>query len=108
MEFLKELFNGGALTYDQLAAAAKGKGCEVVNAAQDAMKARYGADLQGCGGCLCRYEPIRDREKRCAASGYGKSQNAAAQESAAKWLIQQTLYRKKHLPKWGSTTFPKY
>ena len=36
MEFLKELFNGGALTYDQLAAAVKGKGYEVVNAAQGA------------------------------------------------------------------------
>lgn len=33
MEFLKELFNGGALTYDQLASAVKGKGYSVVNAA---------------------------------------------------------------------------
>ena len=33
MEFLKELFNGGALTYDQLAAAVKGKGYSLVNAA---------------------------------------------------------------------------
>lgn len=32
MEFLKELFNGGALTYDQLAEAAKGKGLTVVDA----------------------------------------------------------------------------
>ena len=33
MEFLKELFNGDALTYDQLAAAVKGKGYSLVNAA---------------------------------------------------------------------------
>lgn len=32
MEFLKELFNGGALTYEQLETAAKGKGFSVVNA----------------------------------------------------------------------------
>ena len=33
MEFLKELFNGGALTYDQFASAVKGKGYSLVNAA---------------------------------------------------------------------------
>ncbi len=32
MEFLKELFGGGALTYDQLAEAAKAKGIQAVNA----------------------------------------------------------------------------
>ena len=32
MEFLKELFNGGALTYEQLETAAKEKGFSVVNA----------------------------------------------------------------------------
>lgn len=33
MEFLKELFGGGSLTYDQLAEAAKAKGIQAVNAA---------------------------------------------------------------------------
>ena len=33
MEFLKELFNGGALTYEQLETAAKEKGFSVVNSA---------------------------------------------------------------------------
>lgn len=33
MEFLKELFGGGALTYEQLAQAAKDKGIQAVNAA---------------------------------------------------------------------------
>lgn len=33
MEFLKELFNGGALTFEQLSAAVKSKGLSVVNAA---------------------------------------------------------------------------
>ena len=33
MEFLKELFNGGSLTYDQLSAAAKSKGYSVVDIA---------------------------------------------------------------------------
>lgn len=32
MEFLKDLFGGGSLTYDQLAEAAKSKGFQVVNA----------------------------------------------------------------------------
>ncbi len=32
MDFLRELFNGGALTYDQLSEAVKGKGYSVVNA----------------------------------------------------------------------------
>ena len=48
MEFLKELFNGGALTYDQLAAAAKGKGYEVVNAAQGAYVPK--SDIDGLNG----------------------------------------------------------
>ena len=33
MEFLKDLFGGGAMTYEQLSAAAKEKGLQVVNAA---------------------------------------------------------------------------
>lgn len=33
MEFLKELFNGGPLSFDQLSEAVKGKGYQVVNAA---------------------------------------------------------------------------
>ena len=31
MDFLKELFNGGAMTYEQLSAAVKSKGFSVVN-----------------------------------------------------------------------------
>lgn len=48
MEFLKELFNGGALTYDQLAAAAKSKGYSVVNAAGGAYVPK--SDLDGLSG----------------------------------------------------------
>lgn len=45
MEFLKELFNGGALTYDQLEEAVNGKGYAVVNAADGAYipKSQYDA-----------------------------------------------------------------
>ena len=32
MDFLKELFNGGAMTYEQLSAAVKSKGLSVVDA----------------------------------------------------------------------------
>ena len=46
MEFLKELFpDGQALTYDQLAQAAKGKGFEVVNAAGGAYVPKSQHDL---------------------------------------------------------------
>lgn len=48
MEFLKELFNGGALTYDQLAAAAKSKGYSVVNAADGAYVPK--SDLDNLSG----------------------------------------------------------
>lgn len=48
MEFLKELFNGGSLTYDQLAAAAKGKGVQLVNAAGGAYVPK--ADADGLSG----------------------------------------------------------
>lgn len=48
MDFLKELFNGGALTYDQLATAAKGKGFDIVNAAGGAYVPK--ADVDGLNG----------------------------------------------------------
>lgn len=48
MEFLKELFNGGALTYDQLASAVKGKGYSVVNAAGGAYVPK--SDIDGLNG----------------------------------------------------------
>lgn len=44
MEFLKELFGGGPLTYDQLAQAAKDKGIQAVNAAGGAYVPK--ADLE--------------------------------------------------------------
>lgn len=48
MEFLKDLFGGGALTYEQLSAAAKEKGLQVVNAAGGAWVPKADADnLQG-------------------------------------------------------------
>lgn len=48
MEFLKELFGGGSLTYEQLSAAAKEKGLQVVNAAGGAWVPKADADnLQG-------------------------------------------------------------
>lgn len=46
MEFLKELFGGQALTYDQLAEAAKGKGFQVVNAAGGAFVPREDLDVK--------------------------------------------------------------
>lgn len=48
MDFLKELFNGGALTYDQLATAAKVKGFDIVNAAGGAYVPK--ADVDGLNG----------------------------------------------------------
>lgn len=45
MEFLKELFNGGALTFEELEAAAKGKGFAVVNAADGAYVPKDQADI---------------------------------------------------------------
>lgn len=50
MEFLKELFNGGALTYDQLAQAAKDKGIQAVDAAGGAYVPK--ADLDNVQGQL--------------------------------------------------------
>lgn len=48
MEFLKELFGGGALTYEQLAQAAKDKGIQAVNAAGGAYVSK--ADLDHAQG----------------------------------------------------------
>lgn len=48
MEFLKELFGGGALTYEQLAQAAKDKGIQAVNAAGGAYVLK--ADLDHAQG----------------------------------------------------------
>lgn len=48
MEFLKELFGGGALTYEQLSEAAKAKGIQAVNAAGGAYVPR--ADLDHAQG----------------------------------------------------------
>lgn len=48
MEFLKEFFGGGALTYDQLAEAAKAKGVQAVNAAGGAYVPK--ADLEHAQG----------------------------------------------------------
>ena len=44
MEFLKDLFGGQALTFDQLQTAAQGKGFEVVNAAGGAYVPKADAD----------------------------------------------------------------
>lgn len=44
MEFLKELFAAGALTYEQFTEAAKGKGLQVVNAADGAYVPKQEAD----------------------------------------------------------------
>lgn len=44
MEFLKDLFGGQALTFDQLQTAAQGKGFEVVNAAGGAYVSKADAD----------------------------------------------------------------
>ncbi len=48
MEFLKELFGGGALTYEQMAQAAKDKGIQAVNAAGGAYVPK--ADLDHAQG----------------------------------------------------------
>ena len=45
MDFLKEFFNGGAMTYDQRSAAVKSKGISVVNAAGSAYVPK--ADVEG-------------------------------------------------------------
>ncbi len=50
MEFLKELFNGGPLTYDQLAQAAKDKGIQAVDAAGGTYVPK--ADLDNAQGQL--------------------------------------------------------
>lgn len=47
MEFLKELFNGGSLTYDQLAEAARGKGFRVVDASSGDYVPKADADSLG-------------------------------------------------------------
>lgn len=53
MEFLKELFGGGALTYEQLAQAAKDKGIQAVDAAGGAYVPRAELDhAQGQVGTL--------------------------------------------------------
>lgn len=44
MEFLRDLFGGGTLTYDQLTAAAREKGYQVVNAAGGAYVPKADAD----------------------------------------------------------------
>ena len=41
MEFLKELFNGGSLTFDQLSAAVKSKGYSVVDIAGGAYEPKH-------------------------------------------------------------------
>ena len=48
MDFLKELFSGGALTYEQLESAAKGKGFDIVNAAGGAYVPK--ADVDSLNG----------------------------------------------------------
>ena len=48
MEFLKELFNGGSLTYDQLSAAVKSKGYSVVDIAGGAYAPN--SDIDGLNG----------------------------------------------------------
>ena len=45
MDFLKELFNGGSMTYEQLSAAVKSKGLSVVDATGGAYVPK--ADVDG-------------------------------------------------------------
>lgn len=66
MEFLKDLFNGQALTYDQLAEAAKGKGFQVVNAAGGAFVSKADFDtkireLETANGTI---KDLRDTAKK--------------------------------------------
>ena len=77
MEFLKELFpEGQALTYDQLAQAAKGKGFEVVNAAGGAYvpKSQYDLITVDRGGLMVNMDsqaPNRLFAEWAEAGGFG-------------------------------------
>ncbi len=86
MEFLKDLFGGGPLTYDQLAAAAKEKGYQVVNAAAGAYVSKADADnLQGQVTTLTGQ--LADANKKL--EGYDPTWKAKAEEAQRKLEAQQ-------------------
>ena len=77
MDFLKDLFAGGPLTYDQLAAAAKEKGYQVVNAAGGEYVPKSDADhLQGQVTTLTGQ--LADANKKLEGYDPGWKEKAAA------------------------------
>lgn len=91
MEFLKELFNGGAMTYDQLSAAVKSKGFSVVNAAGGAFVPK--ADLDELNGQITTLTgQLNDANKKL--EGYDpnwKTQAEAAQKQLEKMQFDFAL-----------------
>ena len=91
MEFLKELFNGGAMTYDQLSAAVKSKGFSVVNAAGGAYVPK--SDIDGLNGQITTLTTqLSDANKKL--EGYDpnwKTQADAAQKQLEKMQFEFAL-----------------
>lgn len=101
MDFLKDIFGDQALTYDQLAKAAKGKGLEVVNAAGGAYVPKTDVDnlnstittLQGqiadANGKLEGYDPTwrakaEDAERKLQAQSFDFALDKALGAAKAK------------------------
>lgn len=87
MEFLKELFGGGSLTYEQLAAAVKGKGMQVVNASDGAYVPK--SDIDGLSGQITTLQTQLGEANR-KLEGYDPSWKEKA-ETARKQLEAQQL-----------------
>lgn len=86
MEFLKELFGGGALTYDQLAEAAKAKGVQAVNAAGGAYVPK--ADLEHAQGQIATLTgQLGDANKKL--EGYDPDWKTKAEADRKKLEAQQ-------------------
>ena len=86
MEFLKDLFNGGPLTYDQLAQAAKDKGISAVNAAGGAYVPK--ADLDAAQGQIAALAG-QLREANTKLEGYDPTWKTKAEEARKALEAQQ-------------------
>lgn len=86
MEFLKELFGGGALTYDQLAEAAKARGVQAVNAAGGAWIPK--ADLEHVQGQVATLTGQLGEANR-KLEGYDPAWKEQAEEARKKLEAQQ-------------------
>ena len=87
MNFLKELFNGGAMTYDQLSAAVKSKGFSVVNAAGGAYVPK--ADVDGLNGQISTLTgQLNDANKKLE----GYDPNWKTQAEASRKQLEQMQF----------------